>query len=130
MAGWRGYAWVWVWFAGMPFAAAPRGSWAAVAAFVVGAAVGAAWQAVARNDVVDRLSWFAVLALVSGSTFLVDAVLRSDTVRLAVGSMAYCVAVAASVIVAEQVLRRRDRGPVTLDMVHAPEEGEAARRRR
>ncbi len=122
MTRWRGYAWVLIWFVSIPFGAEARGSWAALAAFVVGAALGAAWQSVARNDVVDRLTWFAVVALASGLTFLLDAVIRSVTVSLAVGPMAYFVAVAASVIVTEQVLRRRDLGPVTLDMVHAADE--------
>jgi hypothetical protein len=32
--------------------------------------------------------------------------------------------VAASVVITERVLRRRDLGPVTLDLVHAPEDGQ------
>jgi hypothetical protein len=42
------------------------------------------------------------------------------------GPTVYFVAVAAAVVVTEQVLRRRDRGPVTLDVVHAPDEVDGA----
>lgn len=37
-------------------------------------------------------------------------------------------AVAAGVVITERMLRRRDLGPVTLDLVHAPEDEGAARR--
>ncbi len=40
--------------------------------------------------------------------------------------MIYPVAVLSSVVITERVLRRRELGPVTLDMVHAPDEIEGS----
>jgi hypothetical protein len=113
---------------GSAFGAAEWGSWRAVAALVVGALVGVGWQWGARRDVVDRLSWLAGGALAFGFAVLLDAVVDRGATSLEVGLTAYFAAVAAAVIVTEQVLRRRDLGPVTLASVHAPEDDEAARR--
>lgn len=121
MATWQRWAWVGVWFVGVTFGAAERGSWQAMAAFVVGAVVGITWQAVVRRDVAERLTWLAGGALAFGFAFLLDAVVGSGTTNLEVGPTAYFVAVAAGVVITERVLRRRDLGPVTLDLVHAPE---------
>ena len=52
----------------------------------------------------------------------------ANTTNLEVGPTAYFVAVAAGVVITERMLRRRDLGPVTLDLVHAPEDEGAARR--
>ena len=126
MTGWRRHAWWGVWFIGVAFGGAQRGSWQAVVALVVGALVGAAWQAAARRDVADRLTWLAGVALVFGFAFLLDAAIATGSSGPEVGLTVYFVAVAAAVVVTEQVLRRRDRGPVTLDMVHAPDEVDGA----
>ena len=127
MATWQRWAWVVVWFISVPFGTAEMGSWQAVAAFVVGAAVGVVWQAAARRDVAERLSWLAGGALAFGFAVLLDAVVGSGTTTLEVGPTAYFVALAAGVVVTERVLRRRDLGPVTRDLVHAPEGEEATR---
>ena len=123
MATWQRWAWVGVWFISVPFGTAEMGSWQAVAAFVVGAAVGVTWQAAARRDVAERLTWLAGGALAFGFAVLLDAVVGSGTTTLEVGPTAYFVALAAGVVVTERVLRRRDLGPVTRDLVHAPEGG-------
>ncbi len=86
-----------VWFIGVTFVAAERGS-------------------------------SGVGALAFGFAFLLDAVVGSGTTNLEVGPTAYFVAVAAGVVITERMLRRRDLGPVTLDLVHAPEDEGAARR--
>ena len=125
MATWYRWAWVGVWLLSLPFGGAERESWAAVAAIVVGGAVGAVWQVTARRDVAERLTWLAGIALVFGFAILLDAVIVSGSTSLEVGPTAYFVGVAASVVVAERVLRRRDLGPVTLDMVHAADEVES-----
>jgi hypothetical protein len=125
MATWYRWAWVSVWLVSLPFGAAERASWAAVAAIVVGGVVGAVWQVTARHDVAERLTWLAGIALTFGFAILLDAVIVSGKTSLEVGPTAYFVGVAASVVVTERVLRRRDLGPVTLDMVHAPDEVES-----
>ena len=81
-----------------------------------------------RRDVAERLTWLAGGALAFGFAVLLDAVVGSGSTGLEVGPTAYFVAVVAVVIVTERVLRRRDVGPVTRDLVHAPEGGEATRR--
>ena len=124
MAGWQRWAWVGVWFASIAFGAAQRGSWSPVAALVVGAVVGAAWQVTARRDVAERLTWLAGGALAFGFAVLLDAVVGSGSTGLEVGPTAYFVAVASAVVITERVLRRREVGPVTRDMVHAPDETE------
>ena len=84
--------------------------------------VGAAWQATARRDVAERLTWLAGIALAFGFAILLEAVVVSGSTNVEVGPTAYFVGVAASVVVTERVLRRRELGPVTRDMVHTPEE--------
>jgi peptidoglycan/LPS O-acetylase OafA/YrhL len=122
MTAWHRWAWVGVWLVSVPFGDADRGSWRAVAAVVVGAAVGAVWQATARRDVAERLTWLSGFALAFGLAFLLDAVVGTGGTGLEVGPTAYFVGVAAAVVVTERVLRRREVGPVTRDMVHAPEQ--------
>ena len=92
----------------------------------MGALVGAAWQVLARRDPTDRLSWFAVGTLLLGLGLTLGPLLSGSTDPIDPGSALYLASVAAAVVLTEQVLRRRDHGPVTLDMVHAPDDVEAA----
>ena len=126
MTGWRQYAWVGIWLLGYVFSGVTVGSVGFLVAFVVGVAAGAVWQVVARRDVAERLTWVAGLTLATGAAFAVDSVVDSSTSsNLWVGApVIYLVAVLSSVVITERVLRRRDLGPVTLDMVHAPDEAE------
>lgn len=126
MTGWRQYAWVGIWLLGYAFSGVTVGSVGFLVAFVVGAAAGAVWQVVARREVAERLTWAAGMGLAAGAAFVVDSVVNSSTpANLWVGApVIYLVAVLSSVVITERVLRRRELGPVTLDMVHARDEGE------
>jgi hypothetical protein len=119
MTDWRQGLWIPIWVLGGVFASSGRGSWRAVAAVVVGALLGAAWQVLARRDPTDRLSWFAVGTLLLGLGLTLDPLLSGNTDPIDPGSALYLASVAAAVVLTEQVLRRRELGPVTLDMVHA-----------
>ncbi len=81
MTDWRQGLWVPIWVLGGVFASSGRGSWRAVAAVVVGALVGAAWQVLARRDPTDRLSWFAVGTLLLGLGLTLGPLLSGSTIR-------------------------------------------------
>ena len=95
--------------------------------FVVGVAVGVLWQAAARRDVAERLTWLAGGALAFGFAVLLDAVVGSGTTDTGGGSDGLLRRGGGGVVITERVLRRRELGPVTRDLVHAPEDGEATR---
>ncbi len=124
MTGWRQYAWIGIWALAYAFSGVTVGSVGFLVAFVVGVAAGAVWQVVARRDVAERLTWVAGLTLATGAAVAVDSLVNSGTSsNLLVGdAVIYLVAVLSSVVITERVLRRRELGPVTLDMVHAPDE--------
>lgn len=127
MTGWRRWSWAGVWLFGVlltsPGATQPRLAIAALG----GLLAGVVWQVVARKDPATRL---VVLALGGVLTVVMEGVVPALGVptdaEADVGL--YLLGVASAVVLTEQVLRRRDLGPVTRDMVHAPEDDAAARR--
>ena len=127
MTGWRQYAWIGIWLLGYAFNRVTVGSVGLLVAFVVGVAAGAVWQVVARRDVAERLTWVAGMSLASGAAFAVASVVSSTPFDVRVGApVFYLAAVLSSVVITERVLRRRDLGPVSLDMVHAPDQAGGA----
>jgi hypothetical protein len=129
--GWRRWLWLGVWFAPGFFPSVELGGWGALSAFVVGAAVGCAWQVLARRDPTDRLAWLAAGGMAGSFAWLIVPLIGGDSVDVTTrpGPALYFLAVVFSVLLTEQVLRRRARGPVTLDMVHANDEPAAGERR-
>jgi hypothetical protein len=121
MTGWRQGVWLPIYLLGGAFANTGRGSWRAVAAVLVGAVVGALWQVVARRDPTDRLTWLAAGTLVFGFGLMLDPLVSGNHDPVDAGWVVYFASVASAVVITEQVLRRRELGRVTLDMVHAPD---------
>ena len=123
MKSWRQWIWLGVWFAPAFLPAGEFGGWESLLAFVVGSAVGCAWQVVARRDPADRLAWLAVGGMAGSLAWLIVPLVGVESVDVTArpGPALYFLAVIFSVVLTEQVLRRRDLGPVTLDMVHANE---------
>lgn len=128
---WRQWLWLGVWFAPALLPPVELGGWGALAAFGVGAAVGCAWQMLARRDPTDRLAWLAAGGMAGSLAWLIVPLIGGESVDVTTrpGPALYFLAVVFSVLLTEQVLRRRDLGPVTLDKVHANDEKAAGERR-
>ena len=124
MDGWRQWIWLGVLLVPEFLPSVEVGGWGALALFVVGVAVGCAWQVLARRDPTDRLAWLAAAGVAGTLIWLVLPLIDGEGVGITTqpGPTVYFLAVLFSVVLTEQVLRRRDLGPVTLDMVHASEE--------
>lgn len=121
MRGWHRYAWLGVWV-GVGLASDVRfGDLHLVVSLVVGVLIGALWQVLARRDVAGRLTGLALLGLIIGISWALPSNAGQESLTVDLDAALYLLGVACSVVLTEQVLRRRDLGPVTLDMVHAPE---------
>jgi hypothetical protein len=126
MTGWRQYAWIGIWALAYACSGVTIGSVGALVAVVVGVLAGAVWQVVDRRDVAERLTWPAGATLAFGLSLALDGAFGGSSTFLNEGPAIFLVMVVASVVITERVLRRRELGPVTLDMVHAPDEAEGA----
>ncbi len=126
MTGWRQYAWIVVWLLSGAFATARPSDPRFVAALAVGVAVGVLWQVLARRDVAQRLTALAAAGLVSAGFWAFASATQQESMNADSGPAVYFLGVACAVILTEPVLQRRELGPVTRDLVHAPDEAEGA----